>query len=414
LFILSALDTFRQWRNARLFTLKAGLSLHIFEDDQMITRWSLAIGIGCALMCQIASAQPLAQIKKTSTPPVIDGNGNDPAWATANAYGTEQFFAGGAAVEPSPDLTLEWRALWDNTNLYVMAKINDDAIVNSLDDFGGPDSVNGWEDDSVEFYIDAQDVSNAEYNPGTLGEASEATYQFTALAGWTPQIADTNPHSPRVTPPDPNLPRDPSSLPNTSFTWGINSYDGPQDPNPDTGYPGRRYPQDQGMATSGPITANPAGGFDWTFEASFPWEALEETPADILARDGIFGLGVAYNDDDDFAGRDSQPIWATTGTNLWHVSSEFPDVQLVDAPAPLAGDYNNNGTVDAADYVAWRDNPAAFGGNPAGYTTWRTNFGRTAAPASGLGAAAATPEPATVVLLVMLFTAPWLFCRRRH
>ena len=54
-----------------------------------------------------------------------------------------------------------------------------------------------------------------------------------------------------------------------------------------------------GSATSGPITANPAGGFDWTFEASFPWEALQETPADILARDGIFGFGVAYNDDDD-------------------------------------------------------------------------------------------------------------------
>ena len=64
-----------------------------------------------------------------------------------------------------------------------------------------------------------------------------------------------------------------------------------------------RYPQNMGSATSGPITANPAGGFDWTFEASFPWEALEETPADILAapRDGIFGFGVAYNDDDDLA-----------------------------------------------------------------------------------------------------------------
>jgi hypothetical protein len=309
---------------------------------------------------------------------------------------------------------LEWRALWDNTNLYVMAKINDDAIVNSLNDFGGPDSVNGWEDDSVEFYIDAQDLNAQEYAPGqvdpdtglTLGP-EKPNYQFTAVAGWTPAIAnDAN----YVFPDDfadPNLAgqpvsprlrgRDPSNLPNTSFTWGVNSYDGSQ--------VDRRYPQDKGMATSGPVTANPAGGFDWTFEASFPWEALEETPADILARDGIFGFGVAYNDDDDLGTRDSQPIWATTDVDLWHRSNQFPDVQLVDAAAPLAGDYNANGTVDAADYVAWRDNPGAFGGDPAGYNTWRTNFGGTAAAASALGGgaqAAAAPEPATLVLLVLL------------
>jgi hypothetical protein len=194
-------------------------------------------------------------------------------------------------------------------------------------------------------------------------------------------------------------------LPNTSFTWGINSYDGNQ--------ADRRYPQNMGSATSGPVTANPAGGFDWTFEASFPWEALEETPADILARDGIFGFGVAYNDDDDREGRDAQPVWATTRDDLWHVSAAFPDAQLVDAPAPLQGDYNSNGTVDAADYVAWRDNPGAFGGDPAGYTTWRTNFGRTGGAGSALsGAAAAVPEPATLALLLLL-ASTWLFRRRR-
>jgi hypothetical protein len=373
----------------------------------MVSRLLLAFAVGSALMCQSVSAQPSAQIKKTSTPPVIDGT-IDAVWDTANAYGTEQFFAGGAAVEPSPNLTLEWRALWDDNNLYVMAKINDDQIVNSLEEFGGLDSANGWEDDSIEFYIDAQDV-NTEYNPGTLGEALYPAYQFTALAGWTPEIADTNPISPRLT-------RTPSMLPNTSFTWGINSYDGNQDPDPDIGYPGRRYPQDMGQATSSPVTANPAGGFDWTFEASFPWEALEETPADILARDGIFGFGVAYNDDDDLGTRDSQPIWATTDVDLWHLSEQFPDVQLVDGAPTLEGDYNNDGSVDAADYVAWRDNPGAHGGDPAGYTTWRTNFGRTSgAAASALGGAAqATPEPATLVMVILLAAAPWVLRRRRR
>jgi hypothetical protein len=171
-----------------------------------------------------------------------------------------------------------------------------------------------------------------------------------------------------------------------------------------------------GRSTSSPVTANPAGGFDWTFEASFPWEALEETPADILAapRNGIFGFGVAYNDDDDREGRDNQYMWATPAGDLWHVSSSFPDVQLIDAAPPLQGDYNTNGTVDAADYVAWRNNPAQFGGDPAGYNTWRANFGRTAGAASGLGggSAAAAPEPATIVLLLLL-SAAWLLRRIR-
>jgi hypothetical protein len=50
---------------------------------------------------------------------------------------------------------------------------------------------------------------------------------------------------------------------------------------------------------------------------------------------------------------------------------------------PLPGDYNGNGTVDAADYVLWRNGgplqndttPASVG--PEDYDVWRANFGRT-------------------------------------
>ena len=42
----------------------------------------------------------------------------------------------------------------------------------------------------------------------------------------------------------------------------------------------------------------------------------------------------------------------------------------------LAGDYNQNGKVDAADYVLWRKSPDTYGGNPAGYNTWCANFGQ--------------------------------------
>jgi hypothetical protein len=40
----------------------------------------------------------------------------------------------------------------------------------------------------------------------------------------------------------------------------------------------------------------------------------------------------------------------------------------------IAGDYNNNGKVDGADYVVWRNTNI---NGAAGYTTWRSNFGAT-------------------------------------
>src|SRR5262245_24788108 len=41
-------------------------------------------------------------------------------------------------------------------------------------------------------------------------------------------------------------------------------------------------------------------------------------------------------------------------------------------PVQIPGDFNGNGTVDAADYVVWRKT----GGTQADYTTWRTHFGQ--------------------------------------
>jgi hypothetical protein len=91
----------------------------------------------------------------------------------------------------------------------------------------------------------------------------------------------------------------------------------------------------------------------------------------------------------------------------------------------LAGDYNKNGVVDAADYTVWRDtlgsmtdlrangdNTGASAGviNSADYALWTANFGQHA----GSGAAAiasassdaAVPEPATLALLIAAIIAP--------
>ena len=75
------------------------------------------------------------------------------------------------------------------------------------------------------------------------------------------------------------------------------------------------------------------------------------------------------------------------------------DMQIEAITTELTGDYNGNGTVDAADYVLWRDNPAAHGGDPAGYNTWRENFGKTLV--GGPGGGSAIPEPMSLLLVVV-------------
>jgi hypothetical protein len=88
----------------------------------------------------------------------------------------------------------------------------------------------------------------------------------------------------------------------------------------------------------------------------------------------------------------------------WNVVYSNFAVLLQVIAAGLPGDYNQNGTVDAADYVVWRKTD----GSQAGYDVWRTNFGRTAGSGSSL--AAAVPEPQSLLLLLVAvpFYGPWL------
>jgi hypothetical protein len=89
-------------------------------------------------------------------------------------------------------------------------------------------------------------------------------------------------------------------------------------------------------------------------------------------------------------------------TEGWTLFDAAVDWAAMDPPVAVPGDYNANGTVDAADYVLWRKNPAGFGGDPDGYNTWRTNFGRTSGPGSALGGGSAVPEPASWFLAVLV------------
>jgi hypothetical protein len=91
-------------------------------------------------------------------------------------------------------------------------------------------------------------------------------------------------------------------------------------------------------------------------------------------------------------------------------------------PRILVGDYNNSGTVDAADFTVWRNTFGRSGsglaadGNNNGtidsgdYSVWKSNFGDTnGAGGSSLAETQTVPEPVIVWHLLVAFTIlfPW-------
>ncbi len=247
-----------------------------------------------------AQDEIVAEISKTSTPPVIDGLGDDAVWQSATPHGGDEFNnVSGLELDGDEDLQVTWKALWDDANLYVLVEVNDDELVYGEE--------NNWDDDSIEIYIDAQNTDELEFNPSTV--AGIPAYQFTVIAGQEP-INGT------------------SSL----FTLGINSYADPTI---------AQYPVD---SDTGAMVTDDDAGF-YSFEVAFPWESLEETPQNIIDR-GDFGFGIAVNDDDDGGTRDTQIMWESTSPNLYHIAPDFPSVALIGS-STTAGDFNGDGVLDA-------------------------------------------------------------------
>jgi hypothetical protein len=69
---------------------------------------------------------------------------------------------------------------------------------------------------------------------------------------------------------------------------------------------------------------------------------------------------------------------------------------LAVATPTLPGDYNQNGTVDVADYVVWRKDPNR---TQAGYDLWRSHFGQPGGSGAGIGLdGTAVPEATSLSL----------------
>jgi hypothetical protein len=101
--------------------------------------------------------------------------------------------------------------------------------------------------------------------------------------------------------------------------------------------------------------------------------------------------------------------------------TDYLDNVHLKAQTLLPGDYDNNQTVDAGDYVLWRKynntattlpNDSTPGTDSSDYTVWRAHFGQTAGSGAGASVNAAVPEPATLALLI--FAVAGSYCRRRR
>jgi autotransporter-associated beta strand protein len=105
--------------------------------------------------------------------------------------------------------------------------------------------------------------------------------------------------------------------------------------------------------------------------------------------------------------------WGAVGSTATNQNAFFTGSGILSVtslpPVGVAGDYNGNGVVDAADYVLWRNggplqNEVSSAGtvDAQDYVEWRARFGNTSGSGSGsLLNSAGVPEPATVGLLVL-------------
>lgn len=198
-------------------------------------------------------------------------------------------------------------------------------------------------------------------------------------------------------------------------------------------FPGKTAPDAQ-LNVDPPITnldqsgtlLNGTLGFRWsTFKFTVDTVAgtalvqVTDAETDVTANIGTFNLTNTYVDRDSIETKIITSLEGNVALIYRDLFSSLIEEQLTDysfglfdnviveqvTAGGLDGDYNDNGTVDAADYTVWRDNLGttnalpndAIGGTigTAQYTQWVNNFGMTA------GSGSAVPEPMSVLLLAV-------------
>ena len=177
-----------------------------------------------------------------------------------------------------------------------------------------------------------------------------------------------------------------------------------------------------------PSSGIPSGGYAFqSFDVSS--YGIPVHAGDVLAygitstMDSYFFLRSTF-DHSTYAGGDSQ--WRQRGpTEPWTTYAPTHDggfqTYVIPGGDGLVGDYNNDGAVDAGDYVTWRRSQGTTNQLPndpiggmigtAQYNQWRSHFGQPAGSGSGAMASAAVPEPGSAVLFFMGLLA---LCQRMN
>lgn len=151
--------------------------------------------------------------------------------------------------------------------------------------------------------------------------------------------------------------------------------------------------------------------------------------ADVSLSTGAkFNLGFAGSDTirSLFLGGVAQAVgtWGATGSGATNINDTFFTgtgiLNVTTMPGGgVQGDYNNNGVVDAADYVLWRNggplqNEVDSVGvvNAQDYVEWKARFGNTSG-SGAISSATGVPEPATATLLAFVVASMAAVYRKR-
>ncbi len=149
--------------------------------------------------------------------------------------------------------------------------------------------------------------------------------------------------------------------------------------------------------------------------------------ADILITISLGNTGsvMASINGDAFSGLTNLPVFRPDATDYrpkWgfyraintgmFVGTNWIEDRNVTAGSVLPGDFNLNGVVDAADYVAW-GNGLGTVYTQADFNTWRTHFDQTAGSGSLSGFNVPEPSPALLLLIRCSFAATRRRANRR-
>jgi hypothetical protein len=92
-------------------------------------------------------------------------------------------------------------------------------------------------------------------------------------------------------------------------------------------------------------------------------------------------------------------LWLDGGFSArpWPYVSIEATLDSLELASPMSGDFNGNGTVDAADYLIWRKRDSS----QEGYDMWRANFGQATQGIASVSSLSSVPEPSTLFLLTI-------------